>query len=112
MNPNPLRSLNHLTVPFIFTETLLSSTATLSYVVGPQNPAGDDMMMKRNRQDEGQLGMTGSLERQHRSRNPSLFSVAQHLPWRFKSCQAILWPRIRRSEVDKPRPLTYSVAPG
>jgi len=70
------------------------------------------MMMKRNRQEEEQVGMTGSLERQHRSRNPSRLKFAQHLPWRFKSCQAILWPHARRREVDKPRSLTYSVAPG
>lgn len=96
---------------FCFHKTLLSSTTTPSYVAGPGTQLAT-YMMRRNKQEEEQVGMTGSLERQNRSRNPSRLHFAQHVPRRFKSCQAILWLHARRREVDKPRPLTYSVASG
>jgi len=96
---------------FSLHKTLLSSTATLSYVAGLGTQRATHLM-KSKRQEEEQVGMTGSFEKQHRSRNPSRLQLAQHLPWRFKSCQAILCPHARRREVDKPRSLTYSVAPG
>jgi hypothetical protein len=47
-------------------------------------------MMKKKRQEEEQAGMTGSLERQNQSQNPSQLQIGQHVPRRFKSCQAIL----------------------
>ena len=91
-----LRSLNHLTVPFVFTKTLLSSIATPSYMTGPGTKLVTHAM-KRKRQEEKQTGMSGSLERDNRSRNPSRLQIAQHVPRRFKSCQAILWPHADRT---------------
>jgi hypothetical protein len=109
--PKSLAIVEPFDCTFCFHNTLLSSTTTPSYVAGP-GPKLATYMMRRKRQEDKQVEMTGSLERQNRSRNPSRLQFAQHLPRRFKSCQAILWPHTRRREVDKPRPLTYSVASG
>jgi hypothetical protein len=71
----------HKNAPFL--------TATHSYVAG----SGTQLAacpMKRNRQEEAKVEMTGSLERQDQSRNPSQLRLGQHVPRHFKCCQAIL----------------------
>lgn len=94
--PKPLAIIEPLDRTFCLHKTLLSSTATPSYMAG----SGTKLVthtMKRKRQEEEQTGMSGSLGRQNRSRNPSRLQTAQHVPRRFKSCQAILWPHAGRT---------------
>jgi hypothetical protein len=64
---------------FSLHKALLSSTATPSYAAGLGTQRATHLM-KSTRQDEEKIGMTGSLEKQHRSRNPSRLQFAQHLP--------------------------------
>ncbi len=96
---------------FCLHKMLLSSMAVLSCTtaIGIQRAT---YMTRRKRQDTEQVGAIGSLERQYRSRNPSQWQLAQHVPCCFKYCQAILCLTLTDRNVDNPCPLTYSVILG
>jgi hypothetical protein len=108
--PKSLAIVEPLDRTFRLHRNPLSSTATPSYVAGSGTQLATHGM-NRKQQGEDQVETTGSLERQNRPQRPSWFELAQHVPWHFKSCQAILWPEACRecdgSEVDNPRPLAY-----
>jgi hypothetical protein len=96
---------------FCFHKTLLSSTTTPSCVAGPGTQLAT-YMMRRNKQEEEQVGMTGSLERQNRSRNPSRYNSRSMYHGVSNLVKPFFSRMLAGREVDKPRPLTYSVASG
>ena len=108
--PKSLAIVEPLDRTFRLHRTPLSSTATPSYVAGSGTQLATHRM-NRNQQEKEQVETTGSLERQNRPQSPSRVELGQHVPWHFKSCQAILWAAACRecdgSEVDNPRPLAY-----
>jgi hypothetical protein len=108
--PKSLAIVKPLDRTFRLHRNPLSSTATPSYVAGSGTQQATHGM-NRQQQGEEQVETTGSLERQNRPQSPSWFELAQHVPWHFKSCQAIIWPEACQecngSEMDNPRPLAY-----
>jgi len=97
--PKSLAIIEPLDRTFRLHRNPLSSTATPSYVAGSGTQLATHRM-NRNQQEEEQVETTGSLERQNRPQSPSRVEHAQHVPWHFKSCQAILWPAACREWME------------
>jgi hypothetical protein len=93
--PKSLAIIEPFDRTFCLHKTLLSSTTTPTYVAGPGTQLATHMTNEKKTErragwNDGLIGETKSIT------NPTWLQIAQHLPRRFKSCQAILWPHAGR----------------